>query len=961
MMQQMLRRRTAVACADRGRSLSILGTIFGIGEFEGARDQSLRATTSKLQAYDLALLEYVGMNSHPKHMLRKVLEDDENFLMGHVLVGASQCLSPLMHQDSLDAAAQASTAATLAQTNESTTVVEKLHVLALDAMVNGRYREATVIYETILLQDHRDLLALRCSFDLYLLLGHLLSMQAYGLQVDGKLDAAEHLTEKAISMNGNDRWAFHTMLHILEARGNANHGASYALQYREMFDNDGPLERHMYFQWALYLLDLGRYDRIEKFLEVNIFQQHTTELRQQLYDAWTSISEDEEEQRVMFSPITKIMYHSILSSFEEDAVPAIQRAPEKSVDLVQLEAKLGVPPIQFSFISSATVEFDAVFNGGEYEAATKLLLPVRGNLRILGGTPTEHEIVDLLLVECASRCEDLTLAKLLLNERLSLRSQSAQVWHTYSRVFESIGDSSALRDAQNMSYLRIFRACKLHGLSLHADALQRLAQELTNEPSLELDDVIYAIKNSIDKSKMTTSVVSLEALESALDTLLAVSSENQFDAIQVFNAFETPKLHYTSHTSSYELKSDAHRRIHAGPEHRINLLRDRFISVDLRVKRNKMFAPPAVAVSNTVEYIELSRIESLLGVTGVKRVIGMLGQDERKRVYLEDLTSRIYIDLKNATYTNGLFTINCVVLVEGEVIDDVLHVHDEPDLCVTSLEVLSGIDPLGVEVSAQQLEQIRELEAGDHHATFIVLSDVHLDDPQVMKHLDVLFQGLEAVMPSLFILMGDFMSSSIGGGVGSNSLQDLKEYFDELANLILKYPRLAEFSKFVLVPGPNDPGSSKAFPRHPVSTCPVSVRKYIVIFRDDLHQKMQRHALLPVLPDQDEDDVIDVDDENDGTRRRSTHVDVSKHLVKTIIDQAHLCPLPLMACPINWAFDSSLQLFPLPDVLILGDATEQFQLGYSSVAVFHPGPFHVDFSFVLYRPSTNATEFSRVE
>lgn len=45
---------------------------------------------------------------------------------------------------------------------------------------------------------------------------------------------------------------------------------------------------------------------------------------------------------------------------------------------------------------------------------------------------------------------------------------------------------------------------------------------------------------------------------------------------------------------------------------------------------------------------QLSRIESLLGVTGVKRVIGMLGQDERKRIYLEDLTSRIYVDLTNA-------------------------------------------------------------------------------------------------------------------------------------------------------------------------------------------------------------------------------------------------------------------------------------------------------------------------
>lgn len=55
---------------------------------------------------------------------------------------------------------------------EDAPLSEKLHVLALDAMVSGRYREAAVVYETILLHDHRDLLALRCSFDLYLMLGY---------------------------------------------------------------------------------------------------------------------------------------------------------------------------------------------------------------------------------------------------------------------------------------------------------------------------------------------------------------------------------------------------------------------------------------------------------------------------------------------------------------------------------------------------------------------------------------------------------------------------------------------------------------------------------------------------------------------------------------------------------------------------------------------------------------------
>jgi DNA polymerase epsilon subunit 2 len=126
---------------------------------------------------------------------------------------------------------------------------------------------------------------------------------------------------------------------------------------------------------------------------------------------------------------------------------------------------------------------------------------------------------------------------------------------------------------------------------------------------------------------------------------------------------------------------------------------------------------------------------------------------------------------------------------------------------------------------------------------------------------------------------------------------------------------------------------------------------------------MHRHAILPALAEDDghgEDDGDDTQMDDDATPPRP-HVDISKHLVKTIIDQAHLCPLPLMVAPINWAFDSTLQLFPLPDVLILGDSTEQYQLGYASVAVFHPGPFHADYSFVLYRPSTNTTEFSRVD
>lgn len=56
---------------------------------------------------------------------------------------------------------------------------------------------------------------------------------------------------------------------------------------------------------------------------------------------------------------------------------------------------------------------------------------------------SEHLTVQLLLL----------IAHALHSFRLSDRPQSAQCWSTYSRVFESLGDANAVRDAQNMSYV----------------------------------------------------------------------------------------------------------------------------------------------------------------------------------------------------------------------------------------------------------------------------------------------------------------------------------------------------------------------------------------------------------------------------------------------------------------------------------------------------------------------------
>ncbi|ETV95230.1 hypothetical protein, variant 2 [Aphanomyces invadans] len=369
---------------------------------------------------------------------------------------------------------------------------------------------------------------------------------------------------------------------------------------------------------------------------------------------------------------------------------------------------------------------------------------------------------------------------------------------------------------------QVFRELKLHGLTLHSDALKRLLSELTNQPTLVLEDVVFAIKNSIDRSKLKTSVVTQDALESALDTLLNVSSDNDYQCIQVFNAFEQPKLVYHPSTKSYEVSADPSRKLHASSTHRLSLYRERFAALERRVLRHKSFAKPVASTTRQYNFQDISRIESLLGVTGTKRVLGMLGQDERKRVYLEDMTSRIYLDVSEAKFTNGIFTSSCIVLVEGQVLDDVFHVETigspPPELREQSLHVLSGVDALGVEVSTQQLAQIKQLESEQELDCFVVLSDVHLDEPDVLKRLDALFSGYEPFTPTLFIFMGNFTSTRVGYGYGAESttIRTLKQLFDDLATLILKYPALVEKSQFLFVPGPNDPGAPDVVPRHAV-------------------------------------------------------------------------------------------------------------------------------------------------
>ena len=57
---------------------------------------------------------------------------------------------------------------------------------------------------------------------------------------------------------------------------------------------------------------------------------------------------------------------------------------------------------------------------------------------------------------------------------------------------------------------------------------------------------------------------------------------------------------------------------------------------------------------------------------------------------------------------------------------------------------------------------------------------------------------------------------------------------------------------------------------------------------------------------------------------------------KSLVSQAHLCPLPLHVCPVYWAYDCGLRLYPLPDLVVCADKFDPFTRKSADCNIMNP-------------------------
>ncbi|KAI6694285.1 hypothetical protein NL676_021995 [Syzygium grande] len=511
------------------------------------------------------------------------------------------------------------------------------------------------------------------------------------------------------------------------------------------------------------------------------------------------------------------------------------------------------------------------------------------------------------------------------------------------------------------------RKFKMRGYTLRVDALDAVISFASRFSGAE-DDALDLLLDQLDHESLTSSIIDRDPVNRVVSLLLeaeaaAEESPNARGLARVVGdprcAWSTPSWSPSfvtirsrrSFTSTLEACPFTVRPLQKRSSIRIGFcccIRDSLVISISRSLHSKLKRPSL----EVARYLQSNLLSGKLD-----------GDGSSISNYKEKSNTVVFFD-KQYKITTGFFTENTIVVAEGQMLlEGIFKIFtcgfpplEDRD---KSLKALAGLDFFGGgTLTKEETLRLAELEKRAVNDMFIIMSDVWLDNEEAMGKLETVLDGFEneEVVPSLFVLMGNFCSRPCN--LSFHSYSSIRAQFGKLGQMIESHPRLKEHSRFLFIPGPEDAGPSTVLPRCALpryiteefqsripnaifSSNPCRIKFYtqeIVFFRQDLLYRMRRSCLMPP-----------------STEETS---DTFEHLVATITHQSHLCPLPLVVQPVIWNYDHSLHLYPTPHTIVLGDKSEQKAFSYTGITCFNPGSFSNDGTFVAYRPCTREVELS---
>ena len=221
---------------------------------------------------------------------------------------------------------------------------------------------------------------------------------------------------------------------------------------------------------------------------------------------------------------------------------------------------------------------------------------------------------------------------------------------------------TAQQRALNKKLSQIFR---MRGLTVRPDAMPLLYDFLeTDEENWEAK--LQALLAAVQREPLKDSAVDGAVIRKALGQVATQSARSTELPLEVIDAFAMTAVRYAAVRQAF-LPAPA-GSLHGPAESKQTMLALRLHLLEQRLKRNKLFKPPALSHGvASKEHIVLTHLDALLGRKGSRVVLGLLTEKEEGQYYLEDTHSSVPLDLSQAETQRGFFTRNSCVLMEGEV------------------------------------------------------------------------------------------------------------------------------------------------------------------------------------------------------------------------------------------------------------------------------------------------------
>ena len=407
--------------------------------------------------YDAAVSKLMIFNNDPVAEVDMATAIDPRLVMGHVLKGL---LCVLGTEKCLLLDAQAALAAAKVASGDATGR-ELKHLRGLESWIDGRLHDACAVWEDILVEQPDDALAMLAAHqgDFFLgqsselrdrvarrlasvdtgsrLEGYYLGMYAFGLEEMGDYARAEEAGRRAVDSDPRDAWAIHAVAHVMEMTGRVDDGQEWLSTRSDDWSTDNFFAVHNWWHLALYYFDQQRWNEVLEIYDTRVRGNDSSVIMDML-DAssllWrlklhgVEVGNRWQRMAEVWEPRADDGWYSFNDTHAMMAFAGAGRRDLSQHLLQTMEASAARPGDNGAMtraVGLPVARAILAYSEGRYGDAVELLAPVKAIAARAGGSHAQRDLLAQTLASAAEKAGRRSLARSLLNERLSLKPASA--------------------------------------------------------------------------------------------------------------------------------------------------------------------------------------------------------------------------------------------------------------------------------------------------------------------------------------------------------------------------------------------------------------------------------------------------------------------------------------------------------------------------------------------------------